>query len=191
MTAESPIAALPAVAPKPPAPVEHELGSLKPRPGRVDYRRALRNPAVAHCQKVWERVYRSVLAEKGSKALARLEAGEAYRAAMPLLVGAKNIRDFIACATFGMTSAVLMEDTALNLINAAQVASRVAAANSARKTTKPSAAKNTKKSTKNGKKEPKNAPQSTPKSNHSNHLDKKLLIFEKSVAPDSQVVENE
>ena len=100
----------------------HELGSIKPKLANGEYRRALQCSAVAHCQKNWERVYRSVLKEFGGKALARVHAGEAFRAAMPLLVGDENIRDFIACVTFAMATGILLEETASKLLYAAQVA---------------------------------------------------------------------
>ena len=100
----------------------HELGSLKPKLAKGEYRRPLKNPAVAHCQKTWERVYRSVQKEKNSAALARIEASEAYRAAMPLLLGHKNIRDFIACVTFGFASGILYHDNTTKLLYAAQIA---------------------------------------------------------------------
>jgi hypothetical protein len=103
----------------------HELGSLKPKLAKGEYRRPLKNPAVAHCQKTWERVYRSVQKEKNSGALARIEASEAYRAAMPLLLGHKNIRDFIACVTFGFASGILFHDITTKLLYAAQVALKV------------------------------------------------------------------
>jgi hypothetical protein len=92
---------------------------------KSEYRRALQNPAVAHCQKNFERVLRSVLTETGSKAVSHLEASRAYRSAMPLLVGDENIRDFIACVTFGSNSGALPEDTAAKLFYAAQVAYNV------------------------------------------------------------------
>jgi hypothetical protein len=60
-----------------------------------------------------------------SKALASLQASEAFRSAMPLLVGDENIRDFIGCVTFGANSGILQEDTAAKLFYAAQVAFNV------------------------------------------------------------------
>ena len=64
--------------------------------------------------------------EQESGAVARIEAKEAFCAAMPLLAGDKNIRDFIACVMFGTARGVLMEDTARSYLFAAQVASRIA-----------------------------------------------------------------
>ena len=97
-------------------------GNLRPQHGKADHRRALQNPAVAHCQQTWERVYRSVLKYRKSKALALFDAGVAFREAMPLLAGHENISDFIACVTYGMENLVLMEDTGTKLLYAAQVA---------------------------------------------------------------------
>jgi hypothetical protein len=103
---------------------------------RNDHRRALQNPAVAHCQKTWDRVYRSALKQKDSKALALFDAGVAFREAMPMLVGDENIRDFIACVTYGVENYVLMEDTATRLYYAAQIAYNISASRSKKKETK-------------------------------------------------------
>jgi hypothetical protein len=89
-----------------------------------DYRRAMRNLAVAHCQKAYDRAYRRKFKESDSKAVAGYHANEAFKAAMPLLVGSRNIRDFIACVAFGMESGAIMEDTATKYLLAAQVALR-------------------------------------------------------------------
>ena len=89
---------------------------------KSDYRLALKNPAVAHCQKTWDRVYRKQVKLTKSVALARFYAGEAFRSAMPVMVGYENIRDFIGCVTFGMESGFIMEDTATRYFYAAQVA---------------------------------------------------------------------
>ena len=132
--------------------MEHELGSLKPKPGKDDYRPALQNPAVAHCHKTWERVYRAVLKENGSVAVARIEAAEAYRAAMPLLIGDENIRDFIGCVTFGITSAILIAESPTKLLYAAQVAFNVGRSRA---------------------KKPKNPPKTAPRSTGSRLLHKK------------------
>jgi hypothetical protein len=102
----------------------HELNSLKPL-ARSEYRRALKNPAVAHCHKNWERVFRSVFKETNSKAVASIEASQAFRSAMPLLLGDKNIRDFVACVNFGLNSSIFHEDTATPLFYAAQVAHNI------------------------------------------------------------------
>ena len=92
---------------------------------KSEYRRALQNSAVAHCQKNFERVLRSAMTETGSKAVSHLEASRAFRSAMPLLVGDENIRDFIACVTYGSNTGMLPEDTAAKLFYAAQVAYNV------------------------------------------------------------------
>jgi hypothetical protein len=100
----------------------HELGSLIPKTHDAEYRQALMNPAVAHCRKTWERVYRSVYKEKDSKTLARVYASLAFRGAMPPLVGDQNIRNFIACVTFGLATEIFLEEVASKLLYAAQVA---------------------------------------------------------------------
>ena len=100
----------------------HALKPLNPNLPKTQHGIAVESPAVAHCQRTWERVYRSVLVKRDSKALALYEAGEAFREALPVLDSYENIRDFIACVTFGIASGVYLEDTGKNLLNAAKVA---------------------------------------------------------------------
>jgi len=50
--------------------------------------------------------------------------GEAYREAMPPLMGARNIRDFIACVAHGMLLHVFEANEASKLLYAAQVAAQ-------------------------------------------------------------------
>lgn len=83
---------------------------------------ALKNPAVAHCHEVRERVYRSALKKKKGGACALFDAGEAYCQAMPPLVGYENICNFIACVSYGMLTRALLESTGTSLLYAAQVA---------------------------------------------------------------------
>ena len=47
---------------------------------------------------------------------------DAFRSAMPPLLGAENIRDFIACVTQGMLIGVIENKDATKLLYAAQVA---------------------------------------------------------------------
>jgi hypothetical protein len=100
----------------------HAIARPTPKKAETERCPAPRDPAVAHCHQIWERVYRSVLKYQKSRVLARIEAGTAFREALPPLVGSENIRDFIACVCFGMASGVVMEDTGTNLLFAAKVA---------------------------------------------------------------------
>lgn len=94
---------------------------VTPRP-EEDFSPALKNPAVAHCQEVWELVYRLSLKKKKGGACALFDASQAYRNAMPPLIGYENICNFIACVSYGMLTRALMEDTGTRLLYAAQVA---------------------------------------------------------------------
>jgi hypothetical protein len=85
---------------------------------------ALKNPAVARCHQVWQRVHRIVLKEKQSPVLARVAAANAFRDALPALDTYKNIRAFITCIGFGITSGVLFEDCCSGLFRAADLALR-------------------------------------------------------------------
>ena len=100
-------------------------GNLNPKHCNEDHRPALKNPAVAHCQKTWEEVYRSVLKYRKSKTVALFDAGIAFRESLPLLVGRENISDLHrapASPTACPKNLVLMEDTGTKLLYAAQVA---------------------------------------------------------------------
>ncbi len=83
---------------------------------------ALKNPAVAHCQQVWECVHKATLKKKKDRVNASIDAGDAYRNAMPPLVGYENICNFIACVGYAMLTHILLPDTGTKLLYAAQVA---------------------------------------------------------------------
>jgi hypothetical protein len=97
------------------------LKPLEPEPCRQEFT-AQQNPAVAQCTEAWRRAFRSVLKKKNSEELAHLEAGAAYRMAMPPLVGYENISNFIACVGFGMLMVVFVDGEGTRLLYAAQVA---------------------------------------------------------------------
>ena len=82
----------------------------------------LTSPAVARCQKAWDRAYNNTMKLKRGGAVSRLDAGDAFRLAMPQLVGYDNICDFITCASYAMVNGILLEDTATRFINAANTA---------------------------------------------------------------------
>ncbi|HET6207214.1 MAG TPA: hypothetical protein VFD98_10420 [Terracidiphilus sp.] len=77
-------------------------------------------------------IRRCYLAEKRSRRESRLQgldiveteinADEAYRKAMPELIGHENIRDFIACVAHGMVTCNVTAFQASKLLYAAQVA---------------------------------------------------------------------
>jgi hypothetical protein len=83
---------------------------------------ALKNPAVAHCCDVWERVHAGGLKKKKGGAVALSNANEAFLRAIPPLVGYENICDFIACVGYGMLTNKMFVTTGTRLLYAAQVA---------------------------------------------------------------------
>jgi hypothetical protein len=83
---------------------------------------ALENPAVVHCQDVWQRVYQSDLKSRKRAEIANMNADRAYHRAMPSLSGYQNICDFIACIGYAMLMGIIRDDRATRLLYAAQLA---------------------------------------------------------------------
>jgi hypothetical protein len=83
---------------------------------------AFANPAAARCCKAWKKVYRAAMEETDDEIGAAKKAGEAYRAAMPLLTSRENCRDFIACVAQGILLGAIPEKNGGKLLYAVQVA---------------------------------------------------------------------
>ena len=83
---------------------------------------ALENPAVAKCTRLYMLLYAETLARGDSDSAAKSNACQAYRLAMPALIGQRNVRDFIACATHGVLLGAIPREEASSLLYAAQVA---------------------------------------------------------------------
>ena len=103
----------------------HALAPLTPTPVEIKRYPALQDPAVAHCYEVWKSAYRRVMRREKSRLVARKEAGDAFRSALPALSGTENIQNFVTCVAFAMTSGILNEDITEKLLYAAQVARRI------------------------------------------------------------------
>ena len=93
-----------------------------PGPARTSPKAALRR-----CCAAWQRAFDAYLATTKNaddidKIFAYKEADEAYRNAMPMLVGYEGARDFIARASHGILIGAIPEDRAGQLLYAAQVA---------------------------------------------------------------------
>ncbi len=80
------------------------------------------NPAVTRCLKAWNRTYKESPKKKNDDYEAEKAANEAFRAAMPNLIGIDNIRDFIACIAYGMLNNIITDEQGTKLLYAAQVA---------------------------------------------------------------------
>lgn len=90
---------------------------------------SLNNPAVARCYAAGVAAYRAgikVRNDEQTRHFARDHANEAYRQSMPPLSGADNIRDFIACVTYGMIIGTINPYEASRFLYAAQVAGNLA-----------------------------------------------------------------
>ena len=74
-----------------------------------------------HCRKAYEEAYSAALATH-SEIEAQEVAGNAYREALPPLLGSTNIRRFIACVTQGMLLGILSYQESARLLYAAQAA---------------------------------------------------------------------
>lgn len=121
---------IPEIAPPPSAPelprLPHIASQPNPEPAPVP------NPVSAPAPEPISAVARCVAArnEARSDAFARSQprytaddaGARAFRNAMPSLLGAENIRDFIACVTQGMLIGVIENKDATKLLYAAQVA---------------------------------------------------------------------
>jgi len=85
-----------------------------------------RTPAVQRCIDARDRFLRESKArnEASTYSIKQL-AAEAYCAAMPDLAGSENIRDFIACTSYGMVNGLIDAIEGSKFLYAAQVASGV------------------------------------------------------------------
>ncbi len=100
----------------------HAIAPLTSKPTQINHRPALRNPAVARCQIAWKRAYRTGMKLTKSRMLARKEAREAFRQALPPLSGLDDIGDFIACVAFAMAAGILVDGEDVQILCAAQLA---------------------------------------------------------------------
>ena len=98
--------------------------SLKPGPGRKP---TSAKTALRRCCAAWQRAFDAYMVpikrnDQPNEVLAAIEAGEAYRNAMPLLTGYEGIRDFIACTAHGILIGAIPTEISGRLIYAAQIA---------------------------------------------------------------------
>ena len=82
--------------------------------------------AVRRCRAAWLRTYSHYMknsrGDDVDKIFAAKDAARAYCFAMPLLAGADGIRDYIACAAYGITIGAIPAERGGQLLYAAQVA---------------------------------------------------------------------
>jgi hypothetical protein len=98
------------------------IAPLKSNAHKFDPRRALENPAVARCQLSWERAYHPAMRLTKCRMLARREAREAFRLALPALSCLENIGNFIACIAFAVTTGIFSDGYEAELLHEAQLA---------------------------------------------------------------------
>lgn len=87
-----------------------------------------RNEAVQFCLDIWRDEYNKQRAAKESEYAASQKAHNAFREAMPDLIGETDIRDFIACVGRGILIGAIDTDDASKLLAAARIASQSIAA---------------------------------------------------------------
>jgi hypothetical protein len=80
------------------------------------------NPAIARCREAWLRRFNAGKAKGENSVLAGYYAKAAYREAMPALIDHESIRNFIACAAYGMLIDAIQFQHGSQLLYAAQVA---------------------------------------------------------------------
>ena len=95
-----------------PAPVPNPVPAPAPEP----------ISAIARCSAARNQARSDALARSQSRYTADEAGAKAFRRAMPPLLGADNIRDFIACVAHGMLIGVIENKDATKLLYAAQVA---------------------------------------------------------------------
>lgn len=83
--------------------------------------------ALRRCCAAWQRSFDAYMAQikrpdDTDKVLAAIEAGEAYRNAMPLLSGYEGVRDFLACIAHGILIGAIKPEISGQLLYAAQIA---------------------------------------------------------------------
>ncbi len=80
------------------------------------------NAAVLRCAEAYRRSREVSSAKHQDGFDTELQALIAYREAMPHLYGREGIRDFIACAAYGMVNSLIDLDAGTKMLYAAQVA---------------------------------------------------------------------
>jgi biopolymer transport protein ExbB len=103
----------PPSAPEPPAPLQPATQS-DPAPEPLS--------TIARCLKARNKARSEAIARSQPRYTVDEAGAKAYRNAMPPLLGAENIRDFIACVAHGMLIGVIENKDATKLLYAAQVA---------------------------------------------------------------------
>ena len=83
---------------------------------------ATRNPSVERCSRAWVQFMCKARLEGLPETIAVSQAQNAFRLAMPPLIGSRNVRHFIACTAYGMLLGAIDQKDASRLLYAAQVA---------------------------------------------------------------------
>jgi hypothetical protein len=83
--------------------------------------------ALRKCRAAWQRAFNAYIKDYEDpssidEVFAEKEAAKAFSTAMPALVGPEGIRDFIACAAYGILIGAIPADRSGQILYAAQVA---------------------------------------------------------------------
>jgi hypothetical protein len=83
---------------------------------------AIRNASIVRCCKAWIRTYDTEIAGGRGMISSGCRANEAFRTAMPPLTTPANVRNFIACTTYGLMTGAICDTAGQQLLDAARVA---------------------------------------------------------------------
>lgn len=82
--------------------------------------------ALKKCRAAWQRAFNQAMegtdGGRIDRSFAARDAAQAYCAAMPVLVGSSGIRDFLACAAYGILIGAIPPDRSGQILYAAQIA---------------------------------------------------------------------
>ncbi len=80
------------------------------------------NQSLTRCREAFEQMRTDMLANGKSECVAKFKSIQAYKDALPPLIGADNIRDFIACVAQGMLLGTIEDNQGARLLYAARAA---------------------------------------------------------------------
>jgi hypothetical protein len=86
---------------------------------------ANRNPAIIRCIRAHNKAYEAATERKASTYESREKGKLAFREALPPLIGRNNIRNFIACVTYGVAIELISNHDSAQLLHAARAAASV------------------------------------------------------------------
>jgi hypothetical protein len=86
---------------------------------------ANQNPAIARCYAAFQKTYHTAFGRKADGHDAHNKGKLAFREALPPLISRTNIRNFIACVTYGLAIELISSGDGMRLLTAARTAACV------------------------------------------------------------------